>query len=111
MHHEKDTSQEMMAALLLSKDELGPTGRFPDGKLTSNDEGEIAFAVGVLKGKVIVNFGLHEQDAAPGVGDTDHERAGRGAHTCPQPGHTRTLCRTRDPPQRLSLLGRCGTGS
>ena len=56
MHHEKNVSQEIMSQALLEK-ELGPTGRFPGGKLTSNDEGEIALAVGVLKGKVVVNFG------------------------------------------------------
>ena len=55
MHHEKDASQEMMAQF--AAEMLGPTGRFPGGKLTENDEGEIAFAVGVLKEKVVVNFG------------------------------------------------------
>jgi len=55
MHHERDLSDEMMAASLQKK--LGATGRFPGGQLTRNDEGEILFAVGHLKGKVIVNFG------------------------------------------------------
>jgi len=59
MHHEKDVSQEIMAAMMKveMQQALGPTGQFPGGKLTTNDEGEIAFAVGILKGKVIVNFG------------------------------------------------------
>ena len=55
MHHERDVSQEVMSQILSEK--LGPTGRFPGGKLTENDEGEIAFAVGVMKGEVVVNFG------------------------------------------------------
>lgn len=54
MHHERYPSQEMTAAFL---QQPGPTGRFPEGKLTANDEGEIAFAVGTLKGKVVLNFG------------------------------------------------------
>jgi hypothetical protein len=63
MHHERIPSDETMMATLKAKldreqlEKLGPTGRFPEGKLTPNDEGEIAFAVGALKGKVVVNFG------------------------------------------------------
>ncbi len=59
MHHEKDVSQEIMSALKMAemKQDIGPTRRFPGGKLTANDEGEIAFAVGILKRKVIINFG------------------------------------------------------
>jgi len=55
MHHESETSEEMKQ--LLQELELGPTGRFPEGKLTGNDEGEIRFGVTVYKGKVVVNFG------------------------------------------------------
>jgi hypothetical protein len=38
---------------------FGATGRFPLGKLTEADEGEIAFGVAADKahGKVIINFG------------------------------------------------------
>jgi hypothetical protein len=38
---------------------FGATGRFPMGKLTETDEGEIAFGVAADKasGKVIINFG------------------------------------------------------
>lgn len=36
---------------------VGPTGRFPEGKLTENDDGEIAFAVFRKDGKIIVDFG------------------------------------------------------
>jgi len=61
MHHESELSDEMKEAIRkaqeLSAAALGATGRFPDGKLTPNDEGELAFQVGALKGKVILNFG------------------------------------------------------
>lgn len=61
MHHEEELSEEMKAAFEAHKaqimQQLGATGNYPDGKLTSNDEGEIAFAVGVYHGKVVVNFG------------------------------------------------------
>lgn len=59
MHHEPDMSAEMSKRLAeqIENMRLGPTGRFPGGKLTSNDEGEIAFGVSTLKGKVVVAFG------------------------------------------------------
>ena len=37
--------------------ELGATGKFPQGKLTENDEGELQFAVTTYRGQVIINFG------------------------------------------------------
>lgn len=36
---------------------LGPTGRFPEGKLTPDDEGEFAYRVGHHHGKVVIDFG------------------------------------------------------
>jgi len=36
---------------------LGPTGKFPEGKLTETDEGEIKIAIGNKNGKVIIDFG------------------------------------------------------
>jgi hypothetical protein len=36
---------------------LGGTGKFPEGKLDDTDEGELAFAIGVKNGNVIINFG------------------------------------------------------
>lgn len=74
MHHEEELSDELREAtkeeiearekelrefLQKSKEELGlgATGRFPGEKLTSNDQGEIAFGVAVYHGKVILNFG------------------------------------------------------
>ena len=39
------------------KDGIGATGRFPQGKITRHDEGEIRFAIGSKDGKVIIDFG------------------------------------------------------
>lgn len=36
---------------------LGPTGKFPEGKLAEHDEGEIKIAVSHHKGKVVIDFG------------------------------------------------------
>lgn len=78
MHHETQLSNEMKALMdqlpsntapqpgseltdemeqVTAIRQLGPTGRFPDGKLTENDEGELVFTVGVLKRKVVISFG------------------------------------------------------
>lgn len=35
----------------------GATGRFPDGKLNRNDEGELAFRIGNQGGQVVLEFG------------------------------------------------------
>ena len=36
---------------------LGPTGKFPQGKIHPRDEGELRFAVGIKDGVVVMNFG------------------------------------------------------
>ena len=36
---------------------LGPTGRFPEGKLAPQDEGELRYRVGGKDGKVIIDYG------------------------------------------------------
>jgi len=36
---------------------LGATGRFPQGKLNDDDEGEITIAVGTRDGTVVIEFG------------------------------------------------------
>jgi hypothetical protein len=36
--------------------ELGPTGRFPQGKLCPDDKGELALRIGVIQGKVVIDF-------------------------------------------------------
>lgn len=38
-------------------EEIGPTRRHPEGKLTERDEGEIQFGVTVKDGKVVMAFG------------------------------------------------------
>ena len=81
MHHERQLSDEMSevfaAARAAQVDNLeratamaepisressalssaGPTGEFPDGKLTENDEGGLVMGLAVYKGKIVVNFG------------------------------------------------------
>lgn len=39
------------------KANVGPTGQFPEGKMSKHDEGEIIFAVGHPNGKVVIDFG------------------------------------------------------
>jgi len=36
---------------------LGATGKFPEGKLTDRDEGEIRIAIGQRDGKIVIDFG------------------------------------------------------
>lgn len=36
----------------------GPTGEFPEGHLTDEDEGELVVRVGTHKGRVVVEFGV-----------------------------------------------------
>jgi len=59
VHHETELSEEIKASIRAFTDDLmlGPTGQFLEGQLTPNDKGELVFAVGELKGKVIINFG------------------------------------------------------
>jgi hypothetical protein len=54
-HHdgiEDDRMQE-----IVKRFNLGPTGQFPQGKLTPHDEGEIRIAIGIENGKVVMHFG------------------------------------------------------
>lgn len=70
MHHSPTPDPEMNAmvketlnAIDENKNELpkdtplGPTGQFPEGKLTDKDEGETAFRIGTVEGKVVLEFG------------------------------------------------------
>jgi len=59
---ESDSSQligQMKAKLIeaTKESQFGPTGKFPEGKITENDEGEIQYGITHYKGKVIINFG------------------------------------------------------
>lgn len=55
MHHETELS-DLLAQQAIEM-ALGPTGLFPGGKLTPNDEGSLSFAVTNYNGKVVVNLG------------------------------------------------------
>lgn len=37
--------------------QLGATGKFPNGKLNDNDEGEIKIAIGIVEDNVVIDFG------------------------------------------------------
>lgn len=37
--------------------DLGPTGKFPDGKIADNDEGEIKIGITTMEGRIVVDFG------------------------------------------------------
>jgi hypothetical protein len=41
----------------MNNKKLGPTGKFPDGKLGEGDEGELQLAIGTKDGKVVLSFG------------------------------------------------------
>ena len=36
---------------------FGATGKFPQGHLNEDDEGELKIGIGVSEGKVVINFG------------------------------------------------------
>lgn len=38
-------------------DEAGATGQFPDGKIHPLDEGEIRVKIGVIDGRIVIDFG------------------------------------------------------
>lgn len=65
---------------------LGPTGKYPQGKLTPKDEGEIRIAVGSKDGKVVMDFGKPtawigmDPEQADAIADSlrEHARAARG---------------------------------
>ena len=37
-------------------EKIGATNKFPQGKLNPSDEGELKFAIGIEKDKIILNF-------------------------------------------------------
>lgn len=65
-HHNFDVPQEIqdlgdiakqVRNLEQRKEKLGPTGRFPEGRLAPHDEGELRYAVGTLGANVVIDFG------------------------------------------------------
>jgi hypothetical protein len=57
MHHSNEPSNFDTIEKLKQLYPIGATGRFPEGQLHKSDEGEIAFAVGVERGKIVIEFG------------------------------------------------------
>lgn len=55
--HHGPSPEAMAAATKMLREELGATGRFPDGKLNADDEGELHFAITRKGDQVILNFG------------------------------------------------------
>jgi len=51
------TAELISNAMNSNRHDLGSTGKFPQGSLTKNDEGEIKLGVTNYKGKVILNLG------------------------------------------------------
>lgn len=37
--------------------DLGPTGKYPDGKIADNDEGEIKIGITTMKERIVIDFG------------------------------------------------------
>lgn len=59
MHHGNDPEMAgMLERLYREKQDkpIGATGKYPDGKLNENDEGELGFAIGSAKGKVFISY-------------------------------------------------------
>ncbi len=52
-NHSQSNDAEMNEIMF----KLGATGKFPEGKLTNQDEGELVMAIGITNRKVIINFG------------------------------------------------------
>lgn len=42
---------------MTEKEKPGPTGEYPNGKLNSNDSGELNMAIGAIDGLVVVDYG------------------------------------------------------
>lgn len=60
MHHGKDLPESLKK--IVEECNLGPTNKFPKGKLNKNDEGQIKIAIGIDETKegdktIVMNFG------------------------------------------------------
>lgn len=56
-HHSSEMSDAMRRQMEEFFPRLGATGKFPQGHLSPEDEGELMLGIGVMDGKVILNFG------------------------------------------------------
>lgn len=84
MHHssDRDDISEIRQIMKEMKEPLGATNRFPEGKLTKNDEGEIRLVIAETKeGKVIIDFGTQvtwigfSPEQAVALADSIHSKA------------------------------------
>jgi len=57
MAHHSAEAGEISRRLAEMKHELGPTGKFPMGRISEEDEGEIKIGVTIQKSTVILGFG------------------------------------------------------
>jgi len=58
-HHGDESQIRRLQENLVREMGLGPTGKFPNGKLNDDDEGEITVAIAAdkAKGVVVIDFG------------------------------------------------------
>ena len=56
-HHSSEMADAMRKQLEDMLPNVGATGKFPQGHLSPEDEGELALAIGIMDGKIILNFG------------------------------------------------------
>lgn len=52
-----DDPRSVKLACRAKAEGVGPTGDFPEGKLSPDDEGELALAIGAWEGKIKIMFG------------------------------------------------------
>lgn len=57
MHHSSEHDVPIPKEFYKDIPKLGPTGQFPDGKLTPSDKGEIRIAIANSDGNVILDLG------------------------------------------------------
>lgn len=66
------------------RDQFGPTGQYPDGKLTDSDEGEIRIGITNKDGRIVIEFGKpiywigFTKEQAIEIGNTLIQRANEG---------------------------------
>jgi len=56
-HHSQEDQERILDELNQMNTVLGETGKFPDGELNKDDEGEIVFALAVHNNRIIMHFG------------------------------------------------------
>lgn len=51
------SKEEFERLIQKSPDQPGATGKFPDGKMTPLDEGELQVKIGAQDGRIVIDFG------------------------------------------------------